>query len=195
MFTRYKLPYVVLVSALAMCIPSSLFADAVAGISPGSANVVVGQTFDIPVSVSQVSDLFSFQFDLSYDPIILELQSISEGSFLPTAGSTFFLPGTIDNTAGTATFTADSLVGAISGASGDGALAIFSFEALTAGTSALTLSNVVLIDSLQNEIPFGTTDGQVIVSSAVPEPRLLPVLGAMLASVLLVAGKFRKRIG
>lgn len=143
--------------------------------------------------MSNVSDLFSFQFDLSFDPTILELQSISEGSFLPGAGSTFFLPGTIDNTAGTATFTADSLVGAIPGASGDGTLAIFSFEALAAGTSPLTLSNVVLQDSNLADIAFNATNGQVI--SAVPEPRLLPVLGVMLACTLLAARIFRTRAG
>ena len=84
MSIRHGLAFVVSVSALAMCIPSSLFADGVAGVSAGSANVHVGDTFNIPVSVSDVSDLFSFQFDLSFDPTILELQSISEGSFFQT---------------------------------------------------------------------------------------------------------------
>ncbi len=73
--------------------------------------------------MTDVSDLYAFQFDLAFDPTILELQSISEGTFLPGAGSTNFFPGTIDNTGGTATATADSLVGAIPGASGSGTLA------------------------------------------------------------------------
>ena len=192
---RDQLSSFVLVSALAMCVPASLFADAVVTVSAGSASVSAGQTFDVPVSVSQVSDLFAFQFDLSFDPTILELQSISEGSFVPSAGATFFLPGTIDNTAGTATFTADSLVGAVPGASGNGELAAFSFKALAAGTSALTLSNVALLDSALNDIRSSTNDGQVLVSAVVPEPTLLPVLGVMLASALLVAGKLRKRAG
>src|SRR5437868_2988547 len=119
----------VLISALAACAPASLFADSAVSLSAGTASVLEGQTFDLPVQVSPVSDLYSFQFDLSFDPTIVELESISEGTFLPSGGATFFLPGTIDNTAGTATFTADSLVGAIPGVSGDGELALLSFKA------------------------------------------------------------------
>ena len=180
-----ELASLVVISALAMCIPSLLVADAVAGISPGSASVLVGQTFDIPVNITGVTDLFAFQFDLSYDPTILELLNISEGAFLPTAGATNFIPGTIDNTAGTATATADALSGFVPGASGNGDLADFEFGALAPGTSALTLANVTLLDSTLSPIAFNATNGQVI--STLPEPTSLPVPCVMLASTLLVA--------
>ena len=192
MSIRRELLSVVLLSTLALCIPSSVVADAV--VSAGSANVDTGASFDIPVSVSQVSDLYAYEFDLSFDPAILELLSISEGPLLPGTGTTFFLPGTIDNTAGTATFTSDSLVGPVSGASGNGELAVFTFEALSGGTSALKLSNVTLLDSGLNDIVFGTTDGQAIVSGeGVPEPSPLPVLAVILACTIPVARKLRKR--
>jgi len=192
MSIRRELLSVVLLSTLALCIPSSVVADAV--VSAGSATVGTGVSFDIPVSVNQVSDLYAYEFDLSFDPAILELLSISEGPFLPGTGTTFFLPGTIDNTAGTATFTSDSLVGPVAGASGAGELAVFTFESLSAGTSALKLSNVALLDSGLNDIAFGTTDGQVIVSGeGVPEPSYLPVLGVILACAIPVARKLRKR--
>jgi general secretion pathway protein D len=195
MSIRRELLSVVLLSTLALCIPSSIVADAV--VSAVSPTVGTGVSFDIPVSVSQVSDLYAYEFDLSFDPAILELLSISEGPFLPGAGATFFLPGTIDNTAGTATFTADSLVGPVSGASvanGNGELAVFTFESLSEGTSALKLSNVTLLDSGLNDIAFGTTDGQAIVSGeGVPEPSPLPVLAVILACTIPVARKLRKR--
>jgi hypothetical protein len=193
MTVRLRYLHFVVVSAFAMCIQPCLKADGIANVSAGSASVAVGDVFDIPVSVSNVSDLYAFQFDLSFDPTILELLNISEGSFLPTAGTTFFIPGTIDNTAGTATATADTLIGAIPGATGSGDLADFEFEALALGTTALTLANVSLLDSSLNPIAFSTTNGQVMVSSTVPEPSSMPVLGAMLACTLLAVRKFRNR--
>jgi hypothetical protein len=193
MSIRRELPSVGLVAFLAIC-PSLLVAQVQAVVSPGSANVADGTTFDVPVDISQVSDLYAYQFDLSFDPSVLDLLSISEGPFLSNVGSTFFLPGTIDNTAGTATFNADSLVGPISGASGSGELAVFNFEALSEGSTALTLSNVSLLDSTPSNISFTMTDGQVVVSASnVPEPSFLPVLGLMLACTILVARKFVQR--
>src|ERR1022692_186149 len=140
-------------------------------ISIGSTNVPVGTTFDLSVMTSGSSDLYALQFDLSYDPSILQLNSIMEGAFLPSAGQTFFIPGTLDNTLGTATFTADTLIGAIPGAAGAGSLAVFDFEAVAGGVSTLTLSNIILLDSNLNDISFTEQSGQVSVGSAVPEPR------------------------
>ena len=177
---------------LAMCIPSLLIADAI--VTAGSDDVAVGDTFGVPVIVSGVSDLYGFQFDLSYNPAVLQLTNITEGSFLSSAGTTFFIAGAIDNTAGTATSTADSLIGAIPGASGEGDLAIFDFKAISLGNSDLALSNVTLLDSSLNSIPFVTSNGQVVVVvSSVPEPSFLPVLVVVLACLFLARSKFTKR--
>jgi general secretion pathway protein D len=163
---------------------SPLLADTV--VSAGSATVSSGQTFTVPVSISGVSDLFAFQFDLAFDPTILQLQSISEGSFLSSAGSTIFSPGTIDNTAGTATTTADTLTGLGPGASGSGTLADFTFQAIATGTSALTLSGVILLDSNLDDIPFTTSNGSVTVGNAVvPEPGGLGWIGALALAAAL----------
>ena len=159
-------------------------------LSAGSATVSTGDVFTVPVSITGASDVFAFQFDVAFDATVLQLQSISEGSFLGTAGSTIFVPGTIDNTAGTATATADTLTGTGPGASGSGTLADFTFQAIATGTSALTLSGVILLDSSFNDIPFTTSDGTVTVSTAaVPEPAGLAWIGAL---ALAAALRFRK---
>ncbi len=180
----------VAVSAIAICAPSFLSADVI--VAAGSGNVALGQTIDIPVSISGVSDLYAYQFDLSFDPNILQLQSVNEGPFLPSAGSTFYISGTIDNTGGSATLTADTLIGPIPGASGAGNLAIFDFQAIGAGTSPITLSNVSLVDSALNDIPSISTNGAVVVStSAVPEPATFPIIllacGALFATRKFIA--------
>ena len=182
-----RLPHFVLVVSLSCGLLPALLADAV--VSAGSAGTVnIGNIFTLPVSVSNVSDLYAFQFDVSFNPAVLELLGISEGAFLPTAGATFFTPGAIDNLAGTATFTADSLLGPVAGASGSGDLASFQFRAIGFAASDLTLSNVVLLDSSLNDIAFTTQPGKVDV---VPEPASLPLAGAVICSVLLVV--FRRR--
>lgn len=140
-------------------------------LSVGSASVSVGNTFVVPVEVSSASDLYAFQFDVSFDANVLQLESVTEGSFLPTAGPTFFIPGTIDNTAGTAAFNADTLIGAVPGAAGDGTLATLDFQAVSNGASTVTLSNIILLDSNLNDISFTSSGGDMVVGSAVPEPR------------------------
>ena len=48
-----------------------------------------------------VFDLAGWQFDIAFDPTVLEAVGVSEGDFLQTdGGSTFFQSGRIDNAAG-----------------------------------------------------------------------------------------------
>lgn len=136
----------------------------------------VGAVFDINIDASSVTDLFAFQFDIGFDPAKLAAVGIAEGPLLAGGGSTFFIPGTIDNTAGTISFTADALIGAIAGVSGGGTLATISFSALSTGTSALGLSGVVLLDSAFSPIDSDIGDATVNITS-VPEPSSLLLFG------------------
>lgn len=143
-----------------------------------STSVADLQNFTVPVTITNASDVFAFQFDLALDPGILRLLNISEGSFLPQAGTTIFSPGTIDNSAGNAVNIADSLVGNIAGASGNGPLVNLTFQAIHPGSSSLLLTNVILLDSNLNDIPVSTMDARVEVSTSVPEPAGLWLIGA-----------------
>jgi hypothetical protein len=78
---------------------------------------------------------------------VLSATGITEGSFLPSGGSTFLIPGMIDNNAGIIAFNADTLLSAISGVSRSGTLIEFDFAALAHGTSTLTIGNEILQDS------------------------------------------------
>ena len=144
-------------------------------VSPRSAAVDVGGTVTLEILVTDVTDLFSFQFDLAFDPAVLQANGITEGGFLPSGGATFFIPGTIDNTAGLISFTADTLIGAIPGVSGDGTLAAVEFQALTVGSSAISLTNHLLLDSSLGVIGATPLNGSV---SAVPEPTAILAFGS-----------------
>src|SRR5262245_25360222 len=104
------------------------FADLVS-IAPSSKTVTLGQTFTLDIAAT-VTDLYAFQFDLGYDPTVLSANSIVEGSLLPSGGSTFYIPGFIDNVGGTISGTADSLISAVPGVTGTGVLARVNFTAL-----------------------------------------------------------------
>ncbi len=166
-----------------LCVP---FLTAGTVVSAGSSTAQVGEIFTLPVSIANATDVFAFQFDIAFDPAILQLLTVSEGGFLGTAGTTIFAPGTIDNTAGTATFTADTLSGPVPGASGRGVLADFTLQAISLGTSAVIVSNVILLDSSLGDIPLTTVNGRVLVT---PEPMGLPWLGTAVFAGLLWAKK------
>lgn len=168
---------------------SVVFAVPIVHIQPSTATVLPGDIFSLDVAISDVVDLFAFQFDLGFDPTILVANSISEGPFLSTGGPTFFIPGIIDNQAGSITFNAGTLLGPIPGVTGSGTLATVSFNALALGESPITLANLILLDSSLSTIPFSTEGGLV---SVVPEPATLLLLGSGL-TWLAIAGKRIRR--
>jgi hypothetical protein len=134
--------------------------------APKLLTVSSGQSFSINVEASKVTDLYAYQFDVGFDPTILAAVSIVEGPFLATGGSTYFVPGTIDNGGGSISFNADALTGAIWGVTGTGVLTTIDFTALAGGSSAISLSNAVFLDSTLNTIVIGMTGGTVDVNSS-----------------------------
>ncbi len=144
----------------------------------------------LTVSASDISDLYAYQFDVTFDPTKFASTGASEGTFLSSQGTTFFDGGVVDNTNGTLTFVIDSLIGPGSGVSGSGSLAELSFTAASSfsGSGAFSLANVYALDSSLNPIDV-TVEGTSI--SAVPEPSSW---GLLLVGLACVAGvKVRRR--
>jgi hypothetical protein len=169
------------------------FADPILNIETPVAPVNVGGTFDVFINVTDAVDLYAFQFDITFDPAILSAQSVAEGPFLPSGGSTFFIPGTIDNSTGSITFTANTLLGAVSGINDGGRLAELEFQAIGQGTSPITLSNVLLLDSNFSEISFSTTDGSIRVDNPNPTPEPATMLLMAFGSGIMGGGIRRLR--
>jgi hypothetical protein len=159
-------------------------------VEPSLSTPSVGSLFDLFVEVSSVTDLYAFQFGIRFNPAILSGVSVIEGSFLPSGGDTSFVPGSIDNKAGTISSTLDSLFDMISGVSGNGILAILRFQALAVGTSLIDLPEVMLLDSRLADISSSAEGGTI---NAVPEPQTIILFGSPLMILIRLKEKSGKR--
>jgi hypothetical protein len=179
---------------LAICVAASTLvgslvnAQAVISLDPTTQTTSTGSVVTVDVAISNVSDLYAYQFDLSFNPSVLQAVSSSEGPFLAAGRSTFFIPGTNDNLAGTVFATADTLLAPISGVNGSGELAVFTFDAIGAGTSTFTIQNEIVLNSSLNVISDLTKTGSVTVKSpTVAAPEIDPA-STMAALTLLLGG-------
>jgi Cohesin domain/PEP-CTERM motif len=135
---------------------------------------------DLTVRARDVADLYAYQFTLNFDPALLNAQSATEGSFLSSAGTTFFSGGDIDNGAGSISFVLGTLLGLIEGVSGSGDLATFSFGVTQPGLASFRLSDAFLLDSNGAEITAEIRD----LVAAVPEPASLGLVALGLFAAL-----------
>jgi general secretion pathway protein D len=143
-------------------------------IEPPLSTTPAGGAISVAVRVTGVTDLYAYQFNLSFNPAVLSTMGVREGAFLSGVGPTFFFPGTADNLSGTVTLTAGSLEGPVPGVTGSGSLATIQFTGVGLGASPVTLSNVVLLDSMGRDIATIIQNGSVTV---VPEPAAVLLLG------------------
>jgi ligand-binding sensor domain-containing protein len=108
------------------------------------ASVTVGDSFTSSISLSAVQNLAGFEFDLTFDPAVLQVRSAVLGDLLGSTGRlTATLGPIVENTTGTLAFGGYTSDGA-SGVSGDGILAHIGFHAVSTGTSSLDLGTPLL---------------------------------------------------
>ena len=127
----------------------------------------IGDTFTLDISAKDVFDMAGWQFDIAFDPTVLEAINVSEGDFLKTGGSTtFFQGGSINNAAGKITGLNAARLSA-QGATGSGTLLQVNFKAKRGGTTKLTLQNFQFGSVTGDSIPAGpheiliTVEGQL----------------------------------
>ena len=166
--------------------------QAIQTLTAGSATVTLGDTFTIPISITDAVDLTSFQFDLSFDPTMLQVTAtgVTETAFFTQGDITVFIPGAVDNTLGQILGVSDALI-LQPPVNGSGVLANIEFMAVGLGISPLTLSNVFLNLS---DSGFTVTNGSVCVQASptagtcgspgeVPEPSTVALLSLGLGAL------------
>jgi PKD repeat protein len=123
-----------------------------------------GETFTVDVMVGEAEDVAGYEFNMGFDPDVVEVRDVEIGSFLTDVVSDTKM---IDNMAGTVNFAAFSLAGQ----DGTGTLATITLEAMptdTEVTTDLDLFDVGLFDTTGAEVAPKLTDGMVTVKPCVP---------------------------
>ena len=127
-----------------------------------------GDTITLDIRSENVLDLAGWQFDIAFDPAVLEAIEVSEGDFLKTdGGATFFQSGRIDNASGKITgLSAARITG--DGVSGTGSLLQVRFKAKSESETELALGNFEAGSNTGENIPAGPLEIRITV-----EERLL----------------------
>jgi len=159
-------PVVLLLISALFCSTILVSADPATTVTvqPATKVVGIGDTFTVDVFVDPDTNIAGVQFSLSFDHTILQANGVTEGNLLSQLGaSTFFQSGTISNGAGTITSVAGAIITPGASVSQEGTFATVSFNATAAGTSALTLSGVIVGDTTGTAVTITTTGGSVMV--------------------------------
>lgn len=127
------------------------------------------EVFTINITVTDVTNLYGWEIKLYYDSSILNGTSVSEGSFLKSAGETFFnstFNDKYDATHGRIK-AFNTLLGETPGVNGTGVLFTVTFKTRNLGISALDLEDTILANINSNLIPHTMASGAVQVVQAV----------------------------
>lgn len=148
-------------------------------IDPDNITVNVGQNFTVEIKVSNVSDLYGWEFKLKWNPNLMNLVDIIEGSFLKQNGDTFFAKK-VNNSEGFIIVDC-TLLGNITGVSGGGTLALAQFHAKVQGEGMITLSETTLINSYEQTIPHIVHNGK-----AYAKPETVDVLSLLKSNIHII---------
>jgi len=128
----------------------------------------IEQTFTINISVANVADLWGWEFELFYSSTHLNGTDVKEGTFLKTAGETFFwIVNSTDKYNATHGYihTFCILTSVIPGADGAGTIANITFKSKACGNSTLNLTGTKLKNSAGAYIQHENYNGTVIVKT------------------------------
>lgn len=183
---KKRIPFVIaiitglLLGLSSFFVSSRLAAAQVSGthifVDPGESNAAVAQEVTVDVRIENVTTLGAYQFDVLFDPDIVEVTAVTNGDFLGSTGlGVLPLGPDIDNTSGVVTFGAVTL-GAQDGPSGAGVLATITLTTKSDGVTGIDLTNIILIGSDLSDITATDTDGTMTVGEVVVSPTPTPTI-------------------
>ena len=137
-------------------------------VTPPSQDVYPGP-FTVNVTVDPAEPIAGVQFNLSFNTSLMSADSVTERDLLNQDGaSTYFSPGTIDNTAGTINSVAGVITSPGATVSSPGVFATIRMTAKSIeGTSPLDLSNVIVGDINGNPVTIMVNDGTVTITTCI----------------------------
>jgi len=151
-----------------------------------------GTTFLVNITVTDVSDLFMWVMNMSWDPNIIQISTgdpagllrkgirynIYQGSFLKSVRSTVFLANDVNNTGGAIRYLSAGYLNPGSAPSGNGVLATINFTSINVGTTTIEITgpstdhpgHCMIIDHTGKEIPHEEIDGVISEHGPPPPP-------------------------
>jgi hypothetical protein len=157
----------------------------------------IGNVFTANVCISDVFNLYAYEFRLYYNSTVLNGTSVAEGPFLEENGQIpFFWPVNFtdhyNSTCGIV-WIDSTLEGNVPGVDGNGTLAIIRFNATAlASSTTLSLSDVNLSDPNENPIPYVSFDGTVTVLPEFTATTTILTLIVISIPILFITRKVRK---
>jgi general secretion pathway protein D len=117
---------------------------------PPAGNQAVGSTFQVGVMLGNARDVFSVPLQMKFNPAVLQLVNVDSGDVLSRDGQVVSLVHREDN--GLVAVSTSRPPNA-AGVTGQGSLCTFTFKAIAAGDSDLTLVKVGAVNSTQANLP------------------------------------------
>ena len=171
--------FILILAALVLALP--VLGGTIVSIDPADQTIYYGETVNANIDIQNVTDLYAFDLDVYYNPALLSLVNVTEGTFLPQGGATAFFVLDDTSTPGAAYDIVDILVSAVSGVSGSGQLAALQFQVVNGyGQSPITVApgsssaGYPLLDSSFNNIDATFNAGLV----QTPEPATYGLVGS-----------------
>ena len=151
-------------------------------------------TFVLDIGAEDVFDMAGWQFDIAFDPAILEAVSVSEGNFLKTdGGTTFFQAGSIDNVAGKITGLSAARLSA-QGVTGTGSVLQARFKAKSAGETDVVLQNFEFGAITGESLPAGPHQVRIVVEGRLATGDVNRDGRVSILDLILIARELGKRV-
>ncbi len=129
-------------------------------LSPSNFEITEGREFRVSIVVQSAEEISSMTLNLSFNPQVLELKQVVQGSIATRLGQDVPFLQNIDNSSGTCTIGFSS-TDVARGFKGSGRVASLVFESIAKGDSPLSFSSVTANSPTGAAIQFETPEGRV----------------------------------
>ncbi len=141
---------------------SAPMGSAIVSFDPPTLDQPVGSTFTVNVNLAGGQNVFSVPLQIMYNPRVLQLLNVSNGTLLSQDGQTVALVNRDDSMAGILQVTASRPPGT-NGISGDGSVFTLTFQARTPGQSTLSINRAALKNAAMQTPPASGSQAIVTV--------------------------------
>ncbi len=141
---------------------SAPMGSAIVSFDPPTIDQAAGSTFTVNVNLAGGQNVFSVPLQIMYNPRVLQLLNVSNGTLLSQDGQTVALVNRDDSMAGILQVTASRPPGT-NGISGDGSVFTLTFQARTPGQSTLSINRAALKNAAMQTTPASGSQAIVTV--------------------------------